>query len=146
MLLKVVTMAELRFDVLFEPERTGETVADVCRRYEISRDTYYRYRRRYLAEGIEGLEDRLENRRPLRTRSRRRWRSASWRCARRILGAELDASALNSSVRALRLQRSTGVAPSGSTVELAMPMAGTIASRGPLAVREAKLRSTWPPT
>jgi transposase InsO family protein len=33
-------------------------VADVCRRYGISRDTYYRYRRRYLTEGIEGLEDR----------------------------------------------------------------------------------------
>jgi transposase InsO family protein len=30
----------------------------VCRRYGISRDTYYRYRRRYLTEGIEGLEDR----------------------------------------------------------------------------------------
>jgi transposase InsO family protein len=56
--LKVVTMAELRFEVLFEPARTGETVADVCRRYGISRDTYYRYRRRYLAEGVEGLEDR----------------------------------------------------------------------------------------
>jgi len=55
--LKVVTMAELRFDVLFEPSRTGETVADVCRRYGISRDTYYRYRRRYLAEGLDGLED-----------------------------------------------------------------------------------------
>jgi transposase len=37
---------------------TGETVADVCRRYGISRDTYYRYRRPYLAEGIEGLQDR----------------------------------------------------------------------------------------
>jgi transposase InsO family protein len=60
--LKVVTMAELRFEVLLEPERVGETVADVCRRYGISRDTYYRYRRRYLAEGIEGLEDR--SRRP----------------------------------------------------------------------------------
>lgn len=58
MVLKVVTMAELRFEVLFEPARTGETVADVCRRYGISRDTYYRYRRRYLTEGIEGLEDR----------------------------------------------------------------------------------------
>lgn len=61
-MLKVVTMAELRLEVLFEPERTGETVADVCRRYGISRDTYYRYRRRYLAEGLEGLEDR--SRRP----------------------------------------------------------------------------------
>jgi transposase InsO family protein len=56
--LKVVTMAELRYEVLFEPKRSGETVADVCRRYGISRDTYYRYRRRYLAEGIEGLDDR----------------------------------------------------------------------------------------
>lgn len=55
--LKVVTMAELRFDVLFESSRTGETVAEVCRRYGISRDTYYRYRRRYLAEGLDGLED-----------------------------------------------------------------------------------------
>ena len=58
MALKVVTMAELRLDVLTEPLRTGETVADVCRRYGISRDTYYRYRRRYLAEGLDGLEDR----------------------------------------------------------------------------------------
>lgn len=62
MALKVVTMAELRLDVLTEPLRTGETVADVCRRYGISRDTYYRYRRRYLEEGLEGLEDR--SRRP----------------------------------------------------------------------------------
>ncbi|MGI8516242.1 MAG: helix-turn-helix domain-containing protein [Acidimicrobiia bacterium] len=61
-MLKVVTMAELRFDVLTEPLRTGETVADVCRRYGISRDTYYRYRRRYLAEGLDGLED--QSRRP----------------------------------------------------------------------------------
>jgi transposase InsO family protein len=60
--LKVVTMAELRMDVLTEPLRTGETVADVCRRYGISRDTYYRYRRRYLTEGLEGLED--QSRRP----------------------------------------------------------------------------------
>lgn len=63
MALKVVTMAELRLDVLTEPLRTGETVADVCRRYGISRDTYYRYRRRYLAEGLDGLED--QSRRPL---------------------------------------------------------------------------------
>lgn len=62
MVLKVVTMAELRLDVLTEPLRTGETVADVCRRYGISRDTYYRYRRRYLAEGLFGLED--QSRRP----------------------------------------------------------------------------------
>ena len=58
MVLKVVTMAEMRFEVLLEVERTGLTVTEVCRRYGISRNTYYRYRRRYLAEGLDGLEDR----------------------------------------------------------------------------------------
>ncbi len=63
MALKVVTMAELRLEVLMEAERTGLTVTEICRRYGISRQTYYRYRRRYLAEGLFGLEDR--SRRPL---------------------------------------------------------------------------------
>jgi transposase InsO family protein len=61
--LKVVTMAELRLEVLLEAERTGLSVTEICRRYGISRQTYYRYRRRYLAEGLPGLEDR--SRRPL---------------------------------------------------------------------------------
>lgn len=63
MALKVVTMADLRLEVLLEVERTGLTVTEVRRRYGISRQTYYRYRRRYLAEGLDGLEDR--SRRPL---------------------------------------------------------------------------------
>jgi len=55
-------MAELRLEVVLEPERTGATVAEVCRRHGISRETYYQYRRRYLAQGMDGLEDR--SRRP----------------------------------------------------------------------------------
>ena len=62
MALKVVTMAELRLEVLQEPERTGATVAEVCRRHGISRETFYQYRRRFLQEGLPGLEDR--SRRP----------------------------------------------------------------------------------
>lgn len=58
-------MAEIRLDVVLEAERSGQTVAQVCRRHGISRDTYYRYRRRYLEEGLEGLEDR--SRRPIRS-------------------------------------------------------------------------------
>ena len=57
MALKVVSMTELRLSVLTDPDRTGETVAEVCRRYGISRQTYYRYLKRYLAEGLDGLED-----------------------------------------------------------------------------------------
>ena len=52
MALRVVSMSELRLAVLVESERTRETVAEICGRYGISRQTYYRYRKRYLAEGL----------------------------------------------------------------------------------------------
>ncbi len=68
MALKVVTMPELRLEVLMEAERTGLTVTEICRRYGISRQTYYRYRQRYLAEGLAGLADR--SRRPLHPANR----------------------------------------------------------------------------
>ncbi|KRE38605.1 hypothetical protein ASG73_06715 [Janibacter sp. Soil728] len=44
-------------------EVSGTSVTEVCRKYEISRDTYYRYRRQMLTEGIEGLIPR--SRKPL---------------------------------------------------------------------------------
>jgi transposase InsO family protein len=62
MALKVVSMEELKLGVLLEPERTGETVAEVCARHGISRASFSRYRRRYLEEGVAGLEAR--SRRP----------------------------------------------------------------------------------
>jgi len=62
MALRVVSMEELKLQVLFEPERTGNSIAEVCRRHGISRETYYVYRRRYLAEGAAGLSAR--SRRP----------------------------------------------------------------------------------
>jgi transposase InsO family protein len=61
-------MAELRLEVLLEPERTGASVTEVCRRHGISRETFYEYRRRYLREGAQGLEDR--SRRPHRSPGR----------------------------------------------------------------------------
>ena len=53
--LKVVSMHELKLELLREPERTGESVAEVCRRRGISRASFYRYQRRYLEEGVPGL-------------------------------------------------------------------------------------------
>jgi transposase InsO family protein len=58
MSLRVVTMSELRLEVLLEPERTGQSVAEVCRRRGISREAFYEYRRRYENEGAAGLEPR----------------------------------------------------------------------------------------
>jgi transposase-like protein len=60
MALKVVSMEELKLQVLLEPERTGESVAELCARHGISRASFYRYRRRYLEEGAAGLEPREE--------------------------------------------------------------------------------------
>jgi transposase-like protein len=62
MALPVLSMEELKLQVLQEPARTGETVAEVCRRRGISRETYYLYARRFAEEGIAGLEPR--SRRP----------------------------------------------------------------------------------
>jgi transposase InsO family protein len=58
MALRVMSMAEIRLEVLLEAARSGETVTEVCRRHGICTKTYYRYLRRYQAEGVEGLEPR----------------------------------------------------------------------------------------
>jgi transposase InsO family protein len=60
--LQVVSMEQLRMEVVLEPERTGDSVAELCRRRGISRETFYVYRRRYLSEGLDGLVSR--SRRP----------------------------------------------------------------------------------
>jgi transposase InsO family protein len=54
----VMTMSDWRLEVLLEPERTGKTVTEVCQRHEISRDTFYRWKRRFEAAGIAGLLER----------------------------------------------------------------------------------------
>lgn len=68
MALRVVSLKQLKLEVLLEPGRTGDSIAEVCRRRGISRQTYYRYRRRYEAEGASGLEPRPRT--PLRPRGR----------------------------------------------------------------------------
>jgi transposase len=58
MALRVVSLRQLKLEVLLEPGRTGDSVAEVCRRRGISRETFYLYRRRYEAEGVSGLDPR----------------------------------------------------------------------------------------
>jgi AcrR family transcriptional regulator/transposase-like protein len=47
-----------KLEVVQTPQRLGITVAETCRRYGISRETFYRWQRRYRAEGEAGLEER----------------------------------------------------------------------------------------
>lgn len=56
-------LVEQRLAVLQEPGWSGRSVAQVCRRHGISRETFYAWRRAYERDGLEGLAPR--SRRPL---------------------------------------------------------------------------------
>jgi transposase InsO family protein len=58
MALKVMSVTDLRLEVLREASLGVDSVSAICRRYGISRETYYVYLRRYRAEGLDGLEPR----------------------------------------------------------------------------------------
>lgn len=64
MALRVMSVTDLRLEVLREASHSGETVTAICRRYGISRETFYVYQRRFLKEGVEGLAPR--SRQPIR--------------------------------------------------------------------------------
>jgi len=53
-----VTRVEQRLEMVQAPKRFGLTVGEVCELYEVSRQTFYVWRRRYQQEGVAGLEDR----------------------------------------------------------------------------------------
>jgi hypothetical protein len=66
MALRVMSMAEIRLEVLLEAARSGETVTEVCRRHGIDRKTYKRRppsigsRQRVAARSTQALGDALE--------------------------------------------------------------------------------------
>lgn len=43
--------------MIIEPERSGKTISDVCIAFGVSRETWYKWKRRYDAYGIDGLKD-----------------------------------------------------------------------------------------
>ena len=51
-----------RFNLIHEKEWTGDTVSIICKKYGVSRKTYYKWNKRYKQKGIEGLSD--NSRRP----------------------------------------------------------------------------------
>ncbi|MGC2597476.1 MAG: helix-turn-helix domain-containing protein [Nitrososphaeraceae archaeon] len=46
-----------KFNLIHEKGRTGGTVSIICKRYGVSRKTYYKWNKRYKQKGIEGLSD-----------------------------------------------------------------------------------------
>ena len=48
---------ENRYRMIIEPERSGETISDVCIAFGVSRATWYKWKRRYDTYGIDGLKN-----------------------------------------------------------------------------------------
>ena len=48
---------ENRYRMIIEPECSGKTVSDVCIAFGVSRETWYKWKRRYDAYGIDGLKN-----------------------------------------------------------------------------------------
>ena len=48
--------------MIIEPERSGKNISDVCVAFEVSRETWFKWKRRYDTYGIDGLKN--QSRRP----------------------------------------------------------------------------------
>ncbi len=48
---------ENRYKMIIEPERSGKTISDVCTAFGVSRQTWYKWKRRYNVYGIDGLKN-----------------------------------------------------------------------------------------
>lgn len=55
---KAVAVEQRRFEVIMAPRVLGISVVEACRRYDISRQQFYVWRRRFESEGLAGLSDR----------------------------------------------------------------------------------------
>ncbi len=48
---------ENRYKMIIESETSGRTISDVCTAYAVSRQTWYKWKRRYNVYGIDGLKN-----------------------------------------------------------------------------------------
>jgi transposase len=46
-----------KFNLIHEREWTGDTISNICKRYGVSRKTYYKCDNRYKLKGMEGLSN-----------------------------------------------------------------------------------------
>jgi len=53
---------ENRYRMIIEPDRSGKTISDVCIAFGVSRETWYKWKRRYDTSGLDGLKN--QSRRP----------------------------------------------------------------------------------
>lgn len=119
---KAVTVEQRRFEVIMAPRVLGISVVEACRRYDISRQQFYEWKRRFEAEGLAGLADRSH--RP--------------KSSPRQVGAELEraicamrADHPHWGPRRIRaeLSRRGGIPPAKSTVQRVLERNGLVTPR-----------------
>jgi transposase InsO family protein len=52
-----VDIIENRYRMIIEPERSGKSISDACIAFGISRETWYKWKRRYDVYGVDGLKN-----------------------------------------------------------------------------------------
>src|ERR1051325_5154557 len=48
---------ENRYRMIIEPEHSGKSILDICTAFGVSRQTWYKWKRRYSVYGIDGLKN-----------------------------------------------------------------------------------------
>ncbi len=48
---------ENRYKMIIERERSGKSISDICIAFRVSRQIWYKWKRRYNAYGIDGLKN-----------------------------------------------------------------------------------------
>lgn len=116
-------MVEDWLDILAAPRRHGLTVTEVCRRYGISRKTYYARLARYRLEGEAGLAPR--SRRPKAARSA--VPAESVELVRTLRSANPDWGARR--IRAELLRRAVPSVPAASTIQRILQREGLLSGQ-----------------
>jgi transposase len=53
-------LIENRYKMIIESEHSGKTISDICIAFGVSRQTWYKWKRRYNVYGIDGLKNQLK--------------------------------------------------------------------------------------
>jgi transposase-like protein len=48
---------ENRYKMIIESERSDKTISDICIEFSVSRQTWYKWKRRYNVYGLQGLKN-----------------------------------------------------------------------------------------
>jgi transposase InsO family protein len=118
---------EQRLDMVLAPERYGFTVTETCDMWDVSRTTFYEWKKRFERDGLSGLEDRSS--RPVRSPGRISGQMESRIVEMRTAHPRWGARRIRSELRRAR----AADVPARSTIERVLIRNGLIGAPTPAA-------------